>query len=173
MDQRAALSLVALTRRVAGLIRALRPAMVLTHAYEGGHPDHDAAAFVAARAVHQIEPGSARPALLEFPSYRLEGDRVVTNRFLPDGRSVAHARPLSDAERFIRERMLDAFVTQRAVIEPFRRQDHEWWRAAPQYDFTAPPHPGPLHYERFHWGMTSTRWCELATDALNALRHAR
>ena len=34
-----------LVDRCAGLIGALRPAVVITHAYEGGHPDHDTLAL--------------------------------------------------------------------------------------------------------------------------------
>ena len=46
-DQEASLDMPALTRRLSELLAGLRPSIVLTHPYEGGHPDHDAAAFAA------------------------------------------------------------------------------------------------------------------------------
>ena len=48
-DQQSALRLSALARDLADRIRAHSPEVIFTHAYEGGHPDHDACAF----AVHQ------------------------------------------------------------------------------------------------------------------------
>jgi len=50
-DQEAALALVELTRALAWVLEDERPALVLTHAYEGGHPDHDAAAFASRAAL--------------------------------------------------------------------------------------------------------------------------
>ena len=44
-DQTAALRLADLTRTIYRLVDARHIRTVLTHAYEGGHPDHDAAAF--------------------------------------------------------------------------------------------------------------------------------
>ena len=45
VDQEAMQHLVYLTRRVRELLEQENPRLVLTHAYEGGHPDHDAASL--------------------------------------------------------------------------------------------------------------------------------
>ena len=67
------------------------------------------------------------------------------------------------AEEAKRKRaMLDCFTTQRATLAPFG-VDREPFRRAPAHDFTRPPHPGALHYERYDWGMTGARWRSLAT----------
>lgn len=63
--------------------------------------------------------------------------------------------------------MLDCFVTQRWLFEPFD-VSVERLRPAPAYDFREPPHPGELHYETLGWGITGEEW-RGATAA--ALRH--
>ena len=50
-DQESYLLLVELTHRVEELIRLQQPEAIITHPYEGGHPDHDASAFAAHLAV--------------------------------------------------------------------------------------------------------------------------
>src|SRR5262249_14674740 len=50
-DQEAARHLVELSCHLSRLFAELRPSVVFTHPYEGGHPDHDACAF----AVHHSE----------------------------------------------------------------------------------------------------------------------
>jgi LmbE family N-acetylglucosaminyl deacetylase len=49
-DQAASLGLAGLARRLAVQLAASGAEVVVTHAYEGGHPDHDATAF----AVHAM-----------------------------------------------------------------------------------------------------------------------
>ena len=63
-DQEAAFHLADLARRLAALFEERGIAVVLTHAYEGGHPDHDAIAF----AVH-----AARDLLHAYPAPCGEG----------------------------------------------------------------------------------------------------
>jgi hypothetical protein len=43
-------------------------------------------------------------------------------------------------------------------------------RIPPEYDFTVPPHPGKLHYEKFDWGVDGDRWRALASVALERLQ---
>jgi LmbE family N-acetylglucosaminyl deacetylase len=56
-DQAASFHLAPIVRRLAGLFATFRPEGVLTHAYEGGHPDHDAACF-AVHAAHALVASS-------------------------------------------------------------------------------------------------------------------
>ena len=51
VDQEAAFEIGVLAERLAKLIAEIRPEIVITHAYEGGHPDHDSAAVVAKIAI--------------------------------------------------------------------------------------------------------------------------
>ncbi|MFT8243783.1 PIG-L deacetylase family protein [Roseomonas sp. BN140053] len=158
-DQGASLALAELARRLAAAFVRQGTRAVLTHPYEGGHPDHDAVAFaVHAAAALCPEP----PAIFEAAFYHAGPQGWAVGEFLPDG-EVATVVTLT-AEEAARERaMLDCFRTQAATLAQFplgRRA----LRAAPPYDFTAPP-AEQLLYERFPWGMDGARWRGLAAAA--------
>lgn len=167
-DQRASYELVGATRGVLGMLREVRPDIVLTHPYEGGHPDHDATSFAAHAACALAGRGGegGAPVVVEFTSYHGGDGGLVTGRFLGEG-EVRVVR-LGEAERALKRRLLDCFVTQRRVLEQFAVET-ESFRVAPRYDFTAPPHPDRLWYEWFDWGITGEEWRRRAAEALRVL----
>ncbi len=152
-DQDAALHMPTIAARLRTAFAEFGADAVLTHAYEGGHPDHDAVAC----AVHAAAGG--RP-VFEFAGYRAGPDREMTvQRFLP---GPAETRvTLCPEEQAQKRAMLDCFVTQAGILSGFG-VSVERYRPAPAYDFTAPPHPGPLNYENWGWEMTGARWRALA-----------
>jgi LmbE family N-acetylglucosaminyl deacetylase len=170
VDQEATLAIADITRAIALRLASLDVDVVVTHPYEGGHPDHDAVAFAVHAALELYE--RARPVLLaEMSSYHEERGRLVTARFLECGVPRCHrSHPgtLDDAARARRRRMLDAFASQTAVLSSFG-DTAEPLRCAPRYDFERAPHPGPLHYERLPFGWTGARWRELARAAREEL----
>ena len=115
-DKEAYLHLPALIERVDRLIEVLRPSVVLSHAYEGGHPDHDAAAFADCHGAqgHATQIGRSFRHL-EFPLYHagangeMVANEFLTRRFTSGGRpgiitrrtglKVSHVRVLSNAKR--------------------------------------------------------------------------
>lgn len=169
-DQQAAHNLAALARRLATLLQEGGFAVVIAHAYEGGHPDHDATALAAHAACRLIETqGGTPPRPVEMAGYHALGGRFAAGSFI----ARADAGPpatvtLDPAERHLKRRMLDCHVTQRAVLAPFT-VEVERFRAAPRYDFRLPPHPGPLHYDTQPWGITGEQWRGLAQAALDQL----
>ncbi|MDB5038805.1 MAG: putative LmbE-like protein [Bacteriovoracaceae bacterium] len=174
-DQKASFDLTSLTEQLINLIRHLKPSSILTHPYEGGHPDHDAAAFTAQCAVHLLRCTAdfefEVPGRFEFTSYHSEGGQLKTNAFLPHPTSpYISILPLS-SERFkMREKMLDCFVSQQETLKPFRTIWNEKIRTAPTYDFTLPPRSGArLYYEDFNWGISGSKWRVLAKSALEKL----
>lgn len=162
VDQEASLYMPELSWRLQTMLEAIRPHAVLTHPYEGGHPDHDATAF----AVHAAAQPRAIP-VFEFASYHNRDGAIATGCFLPAS-TPAYRYVLSPGERELKRRMLDRFVSQQQVIEWFPLE-YELFRPAPDYDFTRPPHEGTLLYERFGWGWTGERWRTLAAQANAAL----
>lgn len=178
-DQTASHHLAAVARHVHDLLLSLRPEIVLTHSYEGGHPDHDAAAFAVHAACallekgRKAEDGGARmgsgkqsprkPFVVEFPSYHAGPDGMVLGRFLDEAGSKVLV--LSPAERELKRSLVECFVTQQRMLSQFPLEV-EWYRPAPRYDFTTPPHSGRLWYEWFDWGMTGEHWREQAASAL-------
>jgi LmbE family N-acetylglucosaminyl deacetylase len=152
VDLEAAAHLRDVARAVADLLRALGPRLVVTHAVEGGHPDHDATALAVriARAV-LARTAKGAPSLAEMTGYHLAADgTLATGVFLPGGPG-ARRRVLAPLDRAAKDRMLEAYGSQRAVLAPFRA-DAERFRGAPPLAPGRRPHPGPLFYEAKGWG---------------------
>jgi LmbE family N-acetylglucosaminyl deacetylase len=166
-DQEASGCLAVIARRLALLYRERGIALVLTHAYEGGHPDHDATAFAVHAAARLLGPGG--PAVIEMPFYNLgEGEGWSNQRFLPDGGPPETVVVLDDAQRRLKEAMAAAHASQARVLATFGT-DVERFRPSPAHDFTVLPNDGRLLYEQFGWGMTGARWRSLALEALREL----
>jgi N-acetylglucosamine malate deacetylase 2 len=169
-DQEASLHLAEIAERIAALLSERDIEIVLTHPYEGGHPDHDATAFSvhAARRL-MSQRGETAPAIIEMAFYHAGPDGLSTQRFVPTVGLGTVAVPLSTAAWALKQRMLAAHASQASVLEQFGAQV-ERFREAPSYDFGLPPNGGAVHYEEFDWGMTPARWCLLAAEAMRALR---
>jgi LmbE family N-acetylglucosaminyl deacetylase len=162
VDQEAVFEIGILAERLAKLIVEVRPEIVITHAYEGGHPDHDSAAVVTKIAISSLE---VRPLALEMTSYHARDGRCVTGEFLYSAASPEICFELANSDRDRKRRMMDAYASQRLVLENFPI-DCERLRLAPDYAFSDPPHSGKLWYECMGWPMTGAHWRELATSAL-------
>ncbi|HYO81072.1 MAG TPA: PIG-L family deacetylase [Bryobacteraceae bacterium] len=157
-DQEASYNIPSIADRLSRAIREVRPAVVLTHPYEGGHPDHDACA-----AAVRLACGSAVP-VWEFACYHNRGGSICTNEFLP-GTDQGQTVELKGLEKLQKMRMLECFRTQRETLSSFGTTC-ERFRPAPDYDFAAPPHPGKLYYEQFDWGMRGERFRSIAAEVL-------
>ncbi len=168
-DQEAPHQLVAIARRLAAIFAERRIAIVLTHPYEGGHPDHDATAFgVHAACALLAGEGRLRPAVVEMASYHAgPGGGMVAQEF-PEAAGFELILHLDDEDWARKQRMLSAHGTQQATQPPFNSR-FERFRSAPEYDFGALPNGGHLFYEQFDWGMTGARWQTLAASALREL----
>ena len=170
-DQAATEGMLAITRAVYELLRQVSPAVVITHPYEGGHPDHDATAFAVHLACMLIgrEEG-ASPLLVEMTSYHNRGGTLAAGEFLPDHADMPVSTAwLDDRERELKRRMIACFRTQASVLAQFPVET-ERFRPAPRYDFSKPPHPGTLFYEQHPWGMTGTRFRLSVAETLQELQ---
>ncbi|ATB30793.1 PIG-L deacetylase family protein [Melittangium boletus] len=139
--------LVTLTECLMALIKALRPSLLVVPPYEGGHPDHDAAAFISHSAVALlVRAGRTAPSLLEMlsPAGGASAPAVAT---------VA----LTDEERAAKQRMLACAHSREAPLSAWAQ---ERYRRAPRYDFTRQPREG----------MTASPWRRLARQALEELK---
>jgi len=174
VDQEASLDLAGLAARTVEVLQRLQPEVVMAPAYEGGHPDHDAANFVAAAACAVAGRAGAAPgALVEFPLYHATVDGIGPHEFLPAmGAGVGAAGEvvvdLSPGERAVKRRLVACHHTQRLIVSGFPLE-RERFRLASSHDFARPPHAGRLHYEDRPWGMTGERWRRLAVEARQRL----
>jgi N-acetylglucosamine malate deacetylase 2 len=157
-------------RALARLLDELAPDIVLTHAYEGGHVDHDATAF----AVHAAMALRKRGHAHEFALYHGRGDTTVVHEFLPAGQPSVTFH-LDDASRRRKSRMLEHYRSQ-GRYRTYFATDIERYRCAPSYEFTRAPAAGqPLLYERFSPGQFQ-QWQHdvcAALDELNLDEHLR
>ena len=131
-------------------------------------PYDDSAALIASYAIASIEKKPA-PLLLEMTSYHARNGQCVTGDFLEGGISQEVSFQFSNADRERKSRMINAYVSQRLVLENFP-VDRELLRVAPGYDFSRAPHDGKLWYECMGWRMTGARWRELAATAIGQMQ---
>ena len=172
-DQQTAFSLAELTLRVADVLRTLRPAVVLTHPYEGGHPDHDSTVFAVQSALQLLfSVGSNGPNLWEFTSYHAGPSEMETSEFIPQSGRTVFTFHLTERERALKRRMFDCFPTQKGILSQFPIAV-ERIREAPAYRFSDAPQSTRLWYEQFDWGVDGKRWRQLAGEAQQRLGIAR
>ncbi len=143
---------------VAGILDQLRPETIFVTAFEGGHPDHDAANFIAYEAARRAR---ISPEMFEFPLYNGTG-RVLhwrwrINRFPESQFPVLHT-PLPDEIIFRKYQAMRAYTSQWMFMAPLRlvssrarmRHPGEPYRLIPEDRNHALPHwTGRPNYERW------------------------
>lgn len=170
VDGDAALHLVEITHKIIDIITELKPDVVLTHPYEGGHSDHDSTAFAVhlACGILRRDKQSA-PVIMEMTSYHnYQGKRRLFN-FLPFPGAKEKTVELDEETKEIKRQMFDAFSSQHSLLKTFPLEV-ERFRQAPRYLFTVPPHDGTLDYERLCTKMSGAEWRAHAERALEVLR---
>lgn len=157
-DQTAAHRLRELCAMLAALFAARAPEIVVTHALEGGHPDHDAVAFaVRAARLLAMRGGAQAPEIVEAPLYRLREKMRVFQHFGEDAGAPETTLALDETRRDLKRRMMDAHATQAAVLAPFT-PEVERLRPAQPVDTDVLPNAGALHYELHPWGLDGKTW---------------
>jgi len=165
-DQRASSCLAELTRMITTFLRQSEADIVVTHAYEGGHPDHDATAFATHAAMRLMQRnGFKPPVLFEMGLHPSEDFKAKVPDFLPGAELETTTLLLDDRARELKQRMFACFETQRESLEA-SPIGPEKFRQPIAYDFSSPPQAGKLHYEKFAWAPTSGEWQSLACAAL-------
>jgi LmbE family N-acetylglucosaminyl deacetylase len=165
-DQEAALHLADIARELE--TRLAGADCVLTHAYEGGHPDHDACALAVHAACWRLRRRDSAPAIIEMPYYRAGPEGWGVHTFIPYPQTEELVIDLDADERESKRAMFACHMTQIQVLARFSIEQ-ERFRQAPNYDFLRLPNEGALLYERENWGMTGGRWLALAGAALAEL----
>jgi N-acetylglucosamine malate deacetylase 2 len=145
-DQHLFRNLPAAAEALRKLVRTHQPNMILTLAYEGGHPDHDSCNFLG----RQIATEFNLPAW-EAPLYfRRADDNVLLQEFHSTNGTEIEFIPT--AEELRRKRaMCEAYVSQKGVVAIFENNLRETFRPMAQYDYSRPPHEGVLNYEAWQW----------------------
>jgi LmbE family N-acetylglucosaminyl deacetylase len=144
------------------ILTAYQPDALLTHAYEGGHPDHDACAFL----VSLLSQEHRLPAW-EMPLYhRAAGDRTV-QRFISPANSSAEVALAATPQELQRKRaMIASYKSQGDFLNTFDIA-HEVFRPQLAYDFSRPPHQGTLNYEEWRWPMKGSEVSQVFSAMLS------
>ncbi len=162
VDKEAWLNIPEIAGRLMALMEELRPGIVYTHPYEGGHPDHDSVAFAVAQA--------SQVPVMEFTSYHEGPAGLITGQFLGGGET--ETLEFTEEEKARKRTMLRCFRSQQNVLADFAI-DAEKFRPAPKYDFFKPPHSGVLHYEKLGWNISGEEWRKKGAEALQVLETRR
>jgi LmbE family N-acetylglucosaminyl deacetylase len=147
-DQRLYAHLPAALNRVLAIARGHDCHAIVAHAYEGGHPDHDACSYLAFLAGERLGV-----PVWEMPLYhRAHGDPRMQQFISGDAEIVITP---TDSEYDGKHRMASAYVSQGEVIRAFPERN-EIFRRQPRYEYSRPPHAGPLNYETWQWPITGS-----------------
>jgi LmbE family N-acetylglucosaminyl deacetylase len=158
--------LAELTKKITKFLQQSAADIVVTHPYEGGHPDHDATAFATHAALRLMKQNGFRPPVLfEMALHPSTDFKAKVPEFLPGSEREMTTLLLDERAQKLKQQMFACFETQRDSLEasPF---GPEKFRQASNYDFSAPPQDGKLHYENFAWAPRRDEWQSLASKAL-------
>jgi LmbE family N-acetylglucosaminyl deacetylase len=168
-DQCAVRNLDMMTRTLVDMFSRQAIRIVITHAFEGGHPDHDAVAFAVHAARDLLACRGHSLEIIEMPLYRLGDTGVVTQSFAASSGAGPEMRlRLSPAAQLQKRRLLEIYQTQRGMLSVFSL-DAEPFRMAGRYDFACLPNGGRVLYDLHDWGLNGAQWRALARDSLRQL----
>jgi LmbE family N-acetylglucosaminyl deacetylase len=134
-------SMISIVQRLGRVFDQRHIRTVFTHAFEGGHSDHDGVAYCAHLAAGIM--GSRAPHMIEMPLYHERLDGLARQTFC-DGEEGVVAR-LTAAQRRAKMAMFAAHATQSHVLQHFD-PGVERYRDSKTYDFRAPPNRGLTRY---------------------------
>ena len=137
--------------------------IVMTHAYEGGHPDHDALALAVRLATQRCR---LPPTIIEMPYYHAGPDGWVLQSFPPGGPAPVSIELSADAWAR-KSAMLDAHRSQADMLKEFRNPI-ERFRVAPVHNFMQPPNSGRWLYDQVAPSLHPELWLAHARAALAA-----
>jgi LmbE family N-acetylglucosaminyl deacetylase len=147
---------------LSALVRRYRPQVLLTLAYEGGHPDHDSCSFLASVLARRF----SLPAW-EMPLYfrRTDGCALCQQFRALNGTEIA-LQPTAQEQK-IKHDMLAAYASQGEVLKQFTSAT-EWFRPQAAYDYSHPPHSGVLNYEAWGWPIQGSEVSAAFTSFLQS-----
>src|SRR5205807_2460533 len=130
------------------VVEQIHPDCLVTLAYEGGHPDHDAACFIASH----VGRNRGLP-VWESPLYHRNADGAGAVQTFPrlTGREIELQVNGEALEKKLK--MFHTYKSQKLVLEQ-SRPEVEQFRPVADYDFTHRPLPWKLNYELWQWKMT-------------------
>lgn len=135
-----------------GIGRQFSPDYLVSHAFEGGHLDHDACHILARRAAQALDLQN-----LEFPLYWKTADGGDVLQRFRDPRGDEFVLQLSQEEQRVKRRMLSEYRSQKNLMSVFRLDPERFRPVLPTdcpeptwLDYPFENRPMPLAAESFH-----------------------
>jgi LmbE family N-acetylglucosaminyl deacetylase len=141
------------------LVREIEPTHIIVNAYEGGHPDHDCVNFCA---VEASQKSKITPELYEFPLYNGSGPFYYwswrINGFPPPAHETYYFKLTSEIinkkyavmKTYAESQWMYMIPARLASPKNFLKSKGEVYRKfSVARNYTAPPHPGKINYERW------------------------
>ena len=101
-------------------IRAFRPDVVWTSAFQNGHPEHDLVHILAATAIRHLSEEEGVPvSFYHLPEY--EYTILIPMRFHPRYAGIVHRIELTEEEVFLKRRALEAYPSQADLFRQFQK----------------------------------------------------
>ncbi len=126
---------------------------VWTHPYEGGHLDHDTAAWLVQTACAGM---TSPPNRMEFASYHATATGYAFGTFWPDTREWGHG--LSGVVWARKQAALACYTSQAHILRKFPQPDREVYRPAPTYDFSKPAPPPRSRWDVKGYAPSTADW---------------
>jgi N-acetylglucosamine malate deacetylase 2 len=130
------------------IVAQCRPDCILTLAFEGGHPDHDAVCFASSQAGRRLGV-----QVWESPLYHRNSEGQPAIQTFPSRTGKETELSVEGEELRRKIGLFGIYKSQRLTVESFR-PEIEQFRPVADYDFTHPPMPGKLNYELWGWKMS-------------------
>ena len=147
---------------VRDLVAQFRPDALLTLSYEGGHPDHDSACFIAATVGRSIGI-----PVWEAPLYHRDPDGTGAVQKFHELSGEEVELKVEGEEMRRKVEMFHTYKSQKLTLDVFR-PEVERFRPVANYDFTRPPTPWKLNYEIWQWKMTGEEVAAAFTEYLRS-----
>jgi LmbE family N-acetylglucosaminyl deacetylase len=163
---------------LSAILNNFRPDTVFVTAFEGGHPDHDAANFIVYEAEFRAKLNCH---IFEFPLYNGAGSfltwRWLINAF-PPGEPATYFEQLEDIDINCKYNAMKIYASQWMYMIParlarsrdFLKSHGELYRPCPPArNHRIPPHNGKLNYERWFNRFMKIKFTDFAR-AVGAVR---
>jgi LmbE family N-acetylglucosaminyl deacetylase len=163
------LFLTELTKRISLFMQQSGADIIVTHPYEGGHPDHDATAFATHAALRLMERNGFRPPVLfEMALHPGEDGVSKVPEFLWFGEGNVTTLLLDERATKLKQQMFACFESQKQsmLASPL---GPEKFRQPGDYDFSAVPPAAGSYYSSFGASSVRTEWPALMSRALAQL----
>ena len=147
-DQELFLRLPDAVEAVEQVVGQIGPGSLLTLAYEGGHPDHDACSFIS----WWFGRHKKIPAW-ESPLYHRNPDGSGAMQTFPQATGKEINYKVEGEALHKKLEMFHTYKSQKLVLDGFR-PEIEQFRPMADYNFTQRPLPWKLNYELWQWKMT-------------------